>query len=235
MSDNMWDWGDEGRPEHQISYAEKMANQAAHQEQLIGELDANYREQQKRIKEFEEEAKVAIANLQSKSDHVVIWIGYMPSAWKTEIKALVGKRISNDDALRTNDIVRVSDFDTWKRISYKDLCILRLTKKQAMMAKLTDRGKLWKMIDDPDGNIWKKLFVSALAIKRDMMSWKHMDEFMVAVQAYYTTTDTRYVIDTDIITARHTNDIAVSYQAERDRLVKIHEHLLKRALVTEEG
>ena len=96
-----------------------------------------------------------------------IWIGPVMGNIRNETKAITGKSLPNTHYIRLDGLVNeiiganVRAASVLKNavvvpVEAKKACALRLTKSQAMKAKLSYAGKQ-EIVEDPDGSKWKEL------------------------------------------------------------------------------
>jgi hypothetical protein len=96
-------------------------------------------------------------------DYGYVWVGLFPRAWKRAAKELFGTPVKQEDHLRAYDVT-----GGWNSISHRlagDATFFRISKQQAMVAKLARIDDATRIVEDPQGDIWRHLKVFSVAVK----------------------------------------------------------------------
>lgn len=106
--------------------------------------------------EVELEALTAQVGATSTNYHSVLVLR-MPAAWKQRAKVLVGFKVKPECHVRFARLYERSGIFARMGYSLTDGTALRLTKRQAVMAKLRLEGKGFALVSDPKGELWLEI------------------------------------------------------------------------------
>ena len=191
MSDDLWDWGEAGDPveEKERKEAEKQDRDTAYTRYIARQKEV---EQKRKDKASRRTAAVLdAANADQSSTH--IWFGFVDGNIRNKTKEITGKSLDATYYVRLNKAGNYIGNIMYEALkghiqgitlvrSYEKAAAIRLTKAEAMKAKLAETGAQ-VILEDPLGESWYQInaTVAAIEAKQDISFHQEGLKRLVAV------------------------------------------------------
>ncbi|KAA9009654.1 hypothetical protein F4U94_22790 [Sphingobium limneticum] len=177
---DIWDWGNEGEPASLNKPVDERKRRLIELQRRLDEANAYFDILELEIDQFEADWVSRLASIKSPNDTPVIYIGTPPTTTNKRIMGMFGTIPEKQNLYHWSDFKGLQDVSRYRKLKLSNLVIARLTKKQAMKAKLVDELYGGRLINDPTGDIWTSISLLQQAQSTKLLPYSNLNYDAVA-------------------------------------------------------